>query len=280
MTGRPLVSVLMPLAPEAAFLSQALASIRDQTLTGWELVAVLDGACPHNEKLLRRIIPATRLRIVERSAPVGIAAALKDGLRHCRSDLVARMDADDVSLPGRLRRQRDFLLGNPAVVAVGSSVHIIDERGRRRYVRRMCATADLRRRLLLRNQLVHPSVMFRREAVDAVGGYDERLSGGEDYELWLRLSTAGVLTNLDDPLLEHRVWDDQFSRTVDVAPLVVHILRARRAAAAHLGVPAPLVLGAHAGWRIVQSRTAHWALRTARTAGRAVLTPPQAAVRR
>jgi hypothetical protein len=280
MNREPEVSVLMPLAPHALFLEQALVSIRDQTMTEWDLVAVLDGACPHNERLLRRTIPASRLTLVERDTPVGIATALREGLKHCRADLVARMDADDVCRPDRLQRQRDFLMDHPEVVALGSAAHIIDIRGRRRYLRSVRPDIDLRRRLLMRNQLIHPSVMFRRQAVDRVGGYHTRLSGAEDFELWLRLSTAGILMNLRDPLLEYRIWPDQYSRKVAFGPLMSDILMARRAAADHIGVPAALALAAHTGWRLGQSRAAHFILRNLRFMRRTLRFPVEAAPKR
>jgi glycosyltransferase involved in cell wall biosynthesis len=263
----------MPVAPDARYLAEALTSICAQSLAEWELVVVLDGACPGNERSIRRIVPASRLTVIEHAVPVGIAAALATGLRRCRADLVARMDADDICLPDRLRRQRDFLHDHPEVVALGSAAHVIDEEGRRSHVRYVATGVDLGRRLLLRNQLIHPSVMFRRHAVERIGGYNQRLSGGEDYELWLRLSTTGVLMNLADPLLEYRVWRHQFSRKAVVGPLIPDILAARRLAAANAGVPSAVALLGHLAWRLAQSRTAHRLLDRARTM-RGKLRPP------
>lgn len=279
MSGAPEVSVLMPVGPAAPFLEQALESVRDQTVRTWELVAVLDGAGQAGERLLRRLIPADRLTVVRHAVPQGVAPALAAGLRRCRADLVARMDADDICLPHRFERQQDFLARNPDVVVAGSAVHIIDEHGRRRYVQPARAKGDLRRRLLLRNQLIHPSVMFRREAVEGIGGYDQRLSGGEDFELWLRLCAVGPLICLPEPLLEYRVWEQQYSRTVEVGPLMPDLLAARRLAARSLGAPPGVALAAHSVWRLAQSRTAHGLLRRARAltrryGGNATVTEP------
>jgi glycosyltransferase involved in cell wall biosynthesis len=254
---QPQVSVLMPVGPNAPFLEQALLSVCAQTFAGWELVALLDGASRTNGDVLRRVVPPAKLRLVERTNPVGIAAAHHAALGACRGELVAVMHSDDICHPDRLRCQKDFLEDHPEVVALGSAAHIIDETGRRRYVRRVSSGVDLRRRLLLRNQLIHPSVMFRREATRRVGGYNPGIPGAEDFELWLRLSAIGPLVNLPDPLLEYRVWTGQFSRIVTFGPVLPELLVARHAAAVSVGIPPWLASAAHQMWRFGQSRTAH-----------------------
>ena len=128
----------------------------------------------------------------------GIVAALQAGLALCRAPLVARMDADDIALPQRLAAQVAFLETHPQVAVVGTQVEPFPPQrvgpGLRRYLAWQNALLDdaaIRREIFIESPFTHPSVVFRREAVLAVGGYRDP-GWPEDYDLWLRLYLAGA----------------------------------------------------------------------------------------
>lgn len=201
----PRVSVLMPLyKPDPAYLSATVESIRTQSLTDWELIAIEDPPASEAGEILRSFNDS-RIRHSVRATKRSLGDALNDGLALCSAPLVARMDADDIAVPERLATQLAYLASHPHTIVLGSSLTIIDARGRVVGHRRLPATfpavaAAIRRH----NPIAHPSVMFRRQAIIDAGGYDPAAKT-EDYDLWCRLvKSGGRLENLAAELLQYR----------------------------------------------------------------------------
>ncbi|MBK8267409.1 MAG: glycosyltransferase [Planctomycetes bacterium] len=147
-----------------------------------------------------------RIRLISRPN-TGIVGALNDGLAISRGTFIARMDSDDISLPNRFAQQETFLRLHPEHVLVGSRVLIVDPDGD--ILREMgdaFSHEEIETGLLARQgQLVyHPSVMFRADAVQSVGGYRSEFPHVEDLDLFLRLSEIGKLANIREPLLMYR----------------------------------------------------------------------------
>jgi glycosyltransferase involved in cell wall biosynthesis len=216
----PALSVLLPVRNGAAFLAAALDSIVRQTFDQWELVAVDDHSTDGTPALLDAYARAEpRIRIVPPEG-TGLVPALNTGLAACRAPLVARMDADDISHPCRLRRQIDLLAGAPDVGLVACGFrHFPRQRlrvGMRAYEawQNGLDTHDLvMRDLFVESPFVHPSVTFRKALVERVGGYRE-CGWTEDYDLWLRLAAAGVrFARLTETLFFWRDRPDRLTRT-------------------------------------------------------------------
>lgn len=209
----PSVSVVMPVFNGEPFLIDAVESTLRQSLQDIELVAVDDGSRDGSRAVLERYSRAdARIKLIASATNVGIAAALNLGLRAARSDYVAIASADDLMFSERLVRESAFLDSHPKVAAVGSAVVTISESGSRGPVFRFPTDARVIRSTLLRhNCMAHPSVMLRRSAVAAVGGY--RFDYIEDYDLWLRLSERYDLANLAEPLVLYRLHPGQLSLT-------------------------------------------------------------------
>jgi hypothetical protein len=201
----PLISVVMPVRDGARFVDQAIASIRSQTFADFEFIIVDDGSADATPQLLARQAAADpRIRLL---APVGrgLVPALNQAIAAASGRLIARMDADDVALPQRFARQAGVLAARPSVAVVGSFVQVIDAGGRQRQIRRWpCAPAAVGAALMEANCIAHPTVLMRRDAVLAVGGYRAAFRHGEDYDLWLRLAERHDLLNLDEVLLHYR----------------------------------------------------------------------------
>lgn len=200
----PAVSVLMSVYNGAPWIGDAVASILEQTLREIELIVVDDGSTDTTPAILGRL-DDRRLR-VERQPRAGLTRSLNRALALARAPLVARLDADDISLPERLARQRAFLDRSIDVGLVGSAAREIELDGR--VIGDLCPPTDdaeLRRALIRRNPFVHSSVMMRRELVERAGGYDERWPVAQDYDLFMRLSRATRLANLSDVLVIRRL---------------------------------------------------------------------------
>jgi glycosyltransferase involved in cell wall biosynthesis len=209
----PTVSVLMPVYNAEPYLAEAVESIQGQTFADFEFLIVDDGSTDRSRDLLERYAASdVRLRLTSRTN-TGYTVALNELLGSANGEFVARMDADDVALPQRLARQVDYLQAHHDVVCVGTAVHLIDAAGR--FLRDghpgMDHEAIQRRALAGDCPLNHPSVMLRRAAVEAVGGYRAEFEPAEDLDLWLRLGEVGRLTNLPEVLMKYRQHPGSFS---------------------------------------------------------------------
>ncbi|WP_309125812.1 glycosyltransferase [Kocuria sp.] len=262
-------SVLMPVyradTPERVRRA-AESSTVEQERRPAELVVVRDGPVPaplqaELDRLARELpVPVVRVDL-ERN--VGLTAALTAGLARCRHDVVARMDADDVSYPRRFAVQLPVVEAGADVV--GSSMHEIgDDETRPLALRRAPVGRDeilaVSRR---RNPLSHPSVVFRRCAVEAVGGY-EHVPLGEDYWLWARLLHAGAdVRNVAEPLVGYRVTTGAYERRGGLPMFRADLqLQARLRGIGHIGFLQWAVnVAVRAGYRFVPTRLRELAYR-------------------
>jgi len=205
-TNKPKVSVLICVYNGARFVAEALKSIYDQTYQDFELIVVDDGSTDNTPNILMDM-KDSRTFIYRNSQNKGLTKSLNIGIALCRGDYVARMDADDISHPGRLEKQVKFLDENPDCLAVGCWCNWIDSDGKTygswepptRY-------DDIIKKLLVNNSLAHGSVMLRRSALLEIGGYDEKYRYAQDYDLWLRLSEIGQIQNIAEHLYNLRSW--------------------------------------------------------------------------
>jgi glycosyltransferase involved in cell wall biosynthesis len=184
----------------ALTIGEAIESVRCQTRTDWELVVVDDGSRDGTPDIAERIADR-RIRVVREPKNVGPAAARNRGISLARAPLVCTLDSDDLWLPRYLETMAGTLDSNPAASVAFTDAWVLD--GATRRVRKTSAMSylnppepspdDTQTFLveLLRRNFVYNSVAARTESLRAVGGYDERLWVGEDWELWLRLAAAG-----------------------------------------------------------------------------------------
>lgn len=209
----PRISVLIPVRNGGDYVDAAIAGIRSQTFGDIEIVIVDDHSTDGTPAVLERhATEDDRIRVLSATGH-GIVDALNQALAGARGDLVARMDADDLSEPDRLARQVAEMDARPDLVLLGSGALVIDAKGR---VGTLIAVetdpARLVERLRVENPFLHPTVVMRRRAVEAAGGYRRQFALAEDYDLWTRLARQGVIANLPDALLRLRRHPGQSSR--------------------------------------------------------------------
>lgn len=194
----PAVSILMPVRNEERFLPTALRSLAAQTLKEWELVVVDDGSTDATPRILAEAAHNdARIRVMKSSGQ-GIVPALNTGLALCRAPLVARMDGDDISHPARLAEQAAFLFAHETVGLVACSFRHFPRQdvgmgmaGYEQWQNRLVTHEAILADLFVESPFIHPSVMFRRQIVEDLGGYRD-MGWPEDYDLWLRLAAAGT----------------------------------------------------------------------------------------
>ena len=208
------VSVLLPVRNARTTLAACLDSIARQTLSDFEVIAVDDHCDDGTRQLLDHAARADpRIRVIDNEGD-GLVDALNTGLEHARSELVARMDADDLMHARRLALQQAAMQADPDIVVLGSRVEqfpVVTD-GAREYLRwqnACCTPARIRADLYVESPFAHPSVMLRRSVVVASGGYRAG-DFPEDYELWLRLAHLGHrMQKLQQTLL---LWRDTPTR--------------------------------------------------------------------
>ncbi|TVP78941.1 MAG: glycosyltransferase [Puniceicoccaceae bacterium] len=204
----PSISVILPVYNAAAYVEIALASILGQSFSDFECIVINDGSTDGSTEILDRIAASdNRVRLVHRSNQ-GYSRCLNQALGMVRAPLLARMDADDESLPHRFALQVAFLAAHPEVVAVSGQWIRIDPVGRvlseEKYlpVEHDAIIDELFKGF---GVLPHPGVMMRADAVRQVGGYRVEFEPAEDLDLWLRLSDLGRLANLDEHIIRYRL---------------------------------------------------------------------------
>jgi hypothetical protein len=185
------VGWLIPVRDAARWLGEAVRSALDECAPGDEVLVVDDGSRDDPASVLP-VDP--RLRLLTQP-PLGIVAAMERGRRALDTPLVARLDADDVALPGRIAAQRAAMAADPCLGAIGGRARMradsgVVPEGMRRYTEWVNSLANPALGLLVESPLFHPATLLRAAAVDAVGGYRDG-PFPEDYDLWLRLVEAG-----------------------------------------------------------------------------------------
>jgi len=199
--ANPLISVVMPVHNALPFLSESIRSILAQTLTDFEFVILDDASTDGSLELLREWSRRDqRIQIHESKTRLGLSGSSNAVVLKTRAPIVARMDADDIAHPDRLRKQWDVIASCPDVAVVGTLCNGIDATGREVRPRD-------RWRLVRRSNYIpfpHGSAMFRREAFDQVGGYDEKSVRGEDQDLFSKMATCGRVLTLPDVLYSYR----------------------------------------------------------------------------
>lgn len=189
------------------YLEESVLSVLGQSFTDFELIAVDDGSTDRTPDMLAHLSRKDPRIVVIHQENRGQTPSLNRAIGVAKGDYLARQDADDVSMPQRFERQLRFLNGHPSVGAVGTATEVIDQHG---HVIGVFPTrhgvGEVRRALLtVKATLVHGSVMMRRHALEAVGGYRDAFQVSQDFDLWLRMGERFDLDNLPEMLCRWRM---------------------------------------------------------------------------
>lgn len=220
---RPQVSVLLPVHDGEPFLREALESVLRQTLSDLECIIVDDGSQDQSPRIAREYAGRDpRVRVLASPRRRGVVAALRAAVDASRGPYLARMDADDIAYPARLALQVEALERRAECAVVGSRAAYWGTGGGSvalaRYVawqNSLLEPREIRRDRFVESPLIHPTVLMRRDDLEAVGGYVDR-GWPEDYDLWMRMLSAGrEAAKLPEVLL---AWRDHATRQTRTAP--------------------------------------------------------------
>jgi glycosyltransferase involved in cell wall biosynthesis len=210
-------SCLLPiyLKDDPSFLDTAFESVFNQTIMPGEVVLVQDG--PITEELAEVVMKWKKklpINHIVHSKNLGLGRSLSLGLLQCKGDLVARMDADDICHPARFEKQVRYLQKHPDIDVVGSWIAEFEGEVDNVVSRRVLPESheDLLPFAKKRCPLNHPTVVYRKKSILAVGNYD-KFKNQQDYHLWVRLLNAGYkIANIPEPLLYMRISSALFQR--------------------------------------------------------------------
>lgn len=232
LTGQsPQVSVLMPVYNEAARVARAIESVLSQTMADFEFVVVDNNSTDNSRHIIQSVADRDSRIIVCEEQQIGIAHALNRGLRIASGDLVARLDADDWTHPNRLRLQSEFLAANPNISIVGSQIRGIGSKGAAYVTQFPLHPRFVERAMRFHDVVAHPSVMFRRQDVLAMGGY-RPIPLVEDLDLWLRALDSGLrIANLANVLVDYSLPEGDLVSTTQYRNQLLWAAYARFASA-------------------------------------------------
>ncbi len=192
----------MPVYNAERHLREAMDSILSQAFTDFELLILDDGSSDSSAAIIDSYTDP-RLRFIQNPHNLGLTATLNKGLEMAGGDYIARMDADDISLPERLAKQVAFLDAHPRVGIVGVWAEAFGDAHFQ--IPHPPEAETIRAKLLFDSALVHPAVLMRRAFLDAHQLRYQPLGHFEDYELWQRAARLFPLANLPEVLFRYRV---------------------------------------------------------------------------
>jgi GT2 family glycosyltransferase len=205
------VSVLMTTFNAGGYLQVAVESLLAQTHSDWELILVDNGSTDCSIESMGLTDP--RIRLLTLRENIGRTPALKLALENAQHPYVAVLDADDVCRRDRLEIQSRFLDDHSKFVLVGSGVDVIDTQGQVTGVLCLQTGTVSQNALAERNVFVNSSLMYRRQAALAIGGYDPRFEFAQDYHLILRIASQGECYVLPESLTLFRVSPSSYTKS-------------------------------------------------------------------
>jgi len=197
------ISVVMGAYNEEATISESIESILSQTYSYWQLIIIDDCSTDRTAAVIKRYCDKDhRISIHKNSQNLGLAESLNKGISLAKGPYIARMDADDLSLPNRFEEQVKILDSDPRVMVVGSAAYYVSSHNHtKKLVRMPQHHKELSRRIFKMSPFIHPSVVMRREFLSRTGGYNVKLRRAQDYDLWLRGRFIGKYYNIQEPLI-------------------------------------------------------------------------------
>ncbi len=197
------------------WIDKSIKSVLDQSFKNWEFIIVNDGSSDKTKEILEKYSKADERIKIFNKENTGLTKSLNFGLERCNGKYIARLDADDLCLPNRLSTQYDFMQQNPEVVLCGS--YHYEKNGDTNNLK-LCkypkSNNELKNNLLnVREFFSHSSSMFLKDTVKDFDGYSERFKKTQDFDLWLKLSSVGKMSCIDQPLVEILKHDNSISKS-------------------------------------------------------------------
>ncbi len=213
-----LISVIMSNynTPEN-YLRESIESIINQTYQNFELIIIDDCSTDNSVKIIESYNDS-RIKLIINNENLGITKSLNKGIAVSNGSYIARMDADDVSLPERFEKQVKFLESNPSAIVCGTAIEFVGDGAHlhksKTFYRQLPSMEEMQINLLFGNftNIVHPSAMFNAALLKSNNiKYNENYRYAQDYRMWVDCCRVGECVNLKDVLLQYRVHNKAVS---------------------------------------------------------------------
>jgi len=204
----PSISVILPAYNAQAYLREAIDSILNQTFTDFEFLIFNDGSTDTTQTIIDSY---TDPRIIAFHSPnnKGYVHWLNEGIKQANGKYIARMDADDISMPERFQLQFDYMEKHLEIGVCGGQIITICTK---ETIKKPLSDDEIRWWFFKGCPLTHPSVFIRKVILDKWNlTYDKKLQPAEDYDMWWRMAQVCQLANLDITLLQYRYHAQQES---------------------------------------------------------------------
>ena len=206
----PRVSVVTSVYNGELYLKECIESILNQTFRDFEYIILNNGSTDNTSEILK-LYSDPRLRVIHQEN-LGISRSLNKGIDLSSSDLIARLDADDYSMPQMLEQQITFMEKHPDVVLCGSRwLELVGKKIFKQIVNFVETDQAIRKSMSLFNPFSHSTVIFRKKTFITAGGYNERFKYSQDYDLWLRMLAFGKTLILKEELAVVRMSEQSES---------------------------------------------------------------------
>lgn len=206
-----LISVVMSVYNSEKYLAEAIDSILNQTYTNFEFIIINDGSTDNSLAIIQAyMLEDSRIVLISRENR-GLPYSLNEGVSIAKGEYIARMDADDISLPSRLEEQIDFMQKNNIDVC-GSSIQVFGENIRNKIKIYPTSNNEIKFVLILMSPFAHPTVIMKHTIFDKVKYNNFKTA--QDYDLWTQVALQGYkMANLDKVLLKYRSHSEQITVT-------------------------------------------------------------------
>jgi GT2 family glycosyltransferase len=216
----PQISIIMTTRNRADFIIKAIKSVQNQSFSDWELIILDDDSNDGTEAIIGPFMARdNRIKYHRNSPALGISGNRNRGLSLSTGKYLAVLDSDDEWVDHeKLKKQYGFLEQNSEYALIGSNIKVVDEKGV--FIKSTnfgTEDAEIRKRVLRENQIPHSSVLIRKDLMEKVSGYDEKLSCVEDLDLFLRLGKLGKFRNLQENTVAYTKHSGGFSHQRKVA---------------------------------------------------------------
>lgn len=215
--NNPAISVVMSVYNSEEYLADAIDSILNQTFTNFEFVILNDGSTDKSLSIIESYMGEDERIVLISRENKGLPSSLNEGISIAKGKYIARMDADDISLPERLQTQFDFMESNPEIGVCGAWAYLFrDKPVRNNIIKHPEDHGSLIIRLLFSVCFVHPTVLIRRSVLDGLNYvYNKNFNNSQDYELWSRLAGITQFYNIQNPLLFYRISQNGITSIVN-----------------------------------------------------------------
>lgn len=216
MKNKIIVSVIMAAYNEERLIERAIQSIINQSYADWELIVVDDGSSDCTVDIIESFARKDdRIALFKNNINKGLAESLNIGIELSKGKYIARMDADDESLPKRFEMQLKFMGENPDIDVLGTGATYIDSDNNTLGKMIMPeSNYDIKQEIMKTSPFIHPSIMMKKEFINEIGMYNKDIKRAEDYDLWFRAKHFAKFHNLSEIHLRYLVTHKRVFRSV------------------------------------------------------------------